>query len=115
MKQYLSSGLGLFALAVAATLVVSGCTSHKSDRRRAVPGKAPGYPPDSHLVFGPGAGMVPFVDVPRADWPAAAARGARGETIQYTERLLDRQGQYGHDQDYLVRRFRSVRTGRIGR
>lgn len=115
MKQYLRNRLGLFVVAVAATLVVSGCASHKSDRRRTVPGKAPGYPADSHLVFDPGARYIPFVDVRRGDWPAAAAHDTRGETIEYSERLTDRQGQFGHDGDYLVRRFRSVRTGRIVR
>jgi len=115
LKQYLSSRLGLFVVAVAATVAVGGCASNKSDRSRAVPGKAPGYPADSHLVFGPDADFVPFVDVPRADWPAVAAQRVRGETIEYSERLTDRQGQFGGDRGYLVRRFRSVRTGRIER
>ena len=115
MKQYVSSRLGLAVAAIVVGLVAGGCASHKADRSRTVPGKAPGYPPDSHLVFNPETSFVPLADVRRADWPGVAARGARGETIEYSERLTDRQGQFGHDRDYLVRRFRSVRTGRIER
>jgi len=100
---------------VATLLVAGGCVSGNAKKRQTVPGKAPCYPADSHLVFNPAESHVPLVDVPRSDWPVASGSRVRGDTIEFSERLTDRQGQFGHDRDYLVRRFRSVRTGRIER
>lgn len=96
-------------------LLSAGCATPGARRSRDVPGKTPATRPDSHLVFNPQGSGTQGWDVSRAPWPGTAAGPGPGESVEYTEVMIDRSGQNGRDDGYTYRRFRSVRRGRAGR
>ncbi len=97
---------------------LSGCAGPRSRLPRTIPGKAPVYPADSHMVFNPDWSDMPLVDVPRSDWPATyASNNSDGEMITFSERINDNPSEYGGlgQRDNYSRRFYSTRTGQIRR
>ncbi len=73
------------------------------------------FVPDKHLLFNPEWSGLPTRDVRRSEWPAVVAFGPAAEQIEYRETIIDVQGRFGADRDFLYRRFDSVRTGRLQR
>jgi len=96
-------------------LLIAGCATPGARRSRDVPRKTPATRPDSHLVFNPQGSGTQGWDVSRAPWPGTAAGPGTGESVEYTEVMIDRSGRNGRHDDYTVRQFRSVRRGRTGR
>ena len=68
--------------------------------------------PEKNLIFNPEWTGLPVLEVARASWPSTAAFSSLVEQIDYRETIIDRQGSFGHDLDFLYRRFDSVRSGR---
>lgn len=93
----------------------AGCASHRPERSETVPGKAPSSRPDSHLVFNPASSDLPPADVSRSAWPATAGGPGPGESVEYTELIIDRYGRNARNDAFVIRRFQSVRRGRSGR
>ena len=71
--------------------------------------------PDSHLLFNPERTASAPPDNYRADWPVVLSGQPDREEIEYRETIIDRQGHFGRNSDYHLRRFDSVRTGRVRR
>jgi len=105
----------LMAVASASLVTLNGCASQQPRRKRAIPGKAPVYPADSHMVFNPDWSGLPVVDVPRADWPVAYGAQVGREETAFRERIIDRPAQFNGQRDQYTRRFSSTRHGRIHR
>ena len=68
-----------------------------------------------NILFNPEWTGLPVSSVTRTDWPSTVAFSSLYEGVEYRETILDRQGGFGSDRDYLYRRFYSVRTGRARR
>ena len=67
------------------------------------------------LLFNPAGTGVGTPLVARTDWPSTPAYSSWDEQVAYRETIIDRQGQSGTGRDYTIRRFYSVRTGRVQR
>ncbi len=89
-------------------LAMTGCGSAQRDPQARVA-------IDKNLIFNPHASLWSPSYIPRSDWPATTAYGGYTEYVDYRETIIDRQGATGAAQDYLYRRFDSVRTGRVRR
>lgn len=72
------------------------------------------YVPEN-LIFNPDRTGIPLRAIPRSDWPSTVAYSHPRETIEYRETVHDLQGLSQGGRDYLIRRFHSVRTGRMRR
>lgn len=54
-------------------------------------------------------------NIGRIVWPMTTAYNETGESTEYRETIIDRQGRFGFDRDQHYRRFDSIRTGRTYR
>ncbi len=93
-------------LAVVCLLSTSlGCA--QGVRRYPVSGTACG-----NLVFNSQCNLLAGGHNERSEWPSTVAYQRSTELIDFRETIIDRQGRFGHSDDYLYRRFESTRTGR---
>ena len=95
-------------LALPVLLLATGCSSSGHLRRS----RCVQY---ENLIFNPQFTFAPEVAVSRMDWPSTAAFHRPTEHLEYRETIIDRQGRFGGSDDYLYRRFDSIRVGRSGR
>ena len=67
------------------------------------------------LIFNPSFTLSRDIHVPRTGWPSTPAYEHTQEYVEYRETIIDRQSTYGYADDFLYRRFDSVRVGRARR
>ena len=71
---------------------------------------------EKNLIFNPDWTRLPVFDVAREDWPFTSSVWHNGETTEYRETIIDRQGRFlYHPECHYYRRFDSIRTGRLHR
>ena len=73
------------------------------------------YLEEKNLIFNPHVIYGLYSCDSRAVWPSTIARDQMRDHVEYRETVIDRQGLYGYTDDYLYRRFDSVRVGRSPR
>lgn len=89
-------------------LVAAGCA--QPVRRYPVNGTKCG-----NLVFNSQWNYATEASLYRSDWPSTAGYNPTRDVVRFRETIIDRQGQNHYSDDYLYRRFESVRTGRVRR
>jgi len=67
------------------------------------------------LIFNPHGNYYCENSTYRSSWPSTEGFGPGHEVVSFRETIHDRQGRNGRSEDYLYRRFDSVRIGRIRR
>jgi hypothetical protein len=77
--------------------------------------RRPGFVQYENLIFNPQFTFASELHVARRDWPSTTAFHRPTEHLKYRETIIDRQGRFGGSDDYLYRRFDSIRVGRSGR
>ncbi len=96
---------GILIVAIGLTLVTVGCAQRV--RRYPVNGTVCG-----NLVFNSQWNMSVDGFSNRSSWPSTGAYQLSTEQIEFRETVIDRQGRFGHSDDFLYRRFEQTRTGR---